>query len=549
MMDKRKQRTTPSAAPTEEWLKLTIGDFGKWQCWISFLLSLFKFPIAWIQMSIVFLAPPTQFWCSPPLKYRNMTDEEWLELSKPREFTSEQDHLHNGFCDMKSVDGNNEIIPCPHGFDYNTTVFQTSIITEWDLVCGKERLVDISQVILMTGILIGNILFGLCADRYGRKSILMICVIVQAVFGFVATLSPWFWGFVAARFLVAVANGGTLVVSFVMCIEIVGGKWRAIVPILIQAPFGIGFSMMALFAYYTRDWRQFHYIITVISALFLWYIWLIPESPRWLFVKGRQQEGKKILEKAAKFNGIHQDIFEEKFSKLSKFPTDSRKPSFSDLFKTTTIAKRISLLCIVWFFSGISFFTITQYVGHVGQNIFFSTAVGGLLCIPGQIICLYMISRFGRKNTVAFWTAISAVCFLGIMAFPKGMYPYDWQRMSLAGIAIIGLSVDLCALYLFTGELLPTVVRNTGMGLCSVCSRVGSMLAPLVIALHDTAPFLPLLLLSVFNILLTCLVLLLPETEGKVLPEVIDDLEENGGEGKGKNNNYIEVSTREDLGV
>lgn len=89
-----------------------------------------------------------------------------------------------------------------------------------------------------------------------------------------------------------------------------------------------------------------------------------------------------------------------------------------------------------------SFFTITQYVGHVGQNIFFSTAVGGLLCIPGQMICLYMISRFGRRKTIAFWTAISAVCFLSIIFYPKGMYPYDWQRMSFAGIAIIGLSVS-----------------------------------------------------------------------------------------------------------
>lgn len=50
----------------------------------------------------------------------------------------------------------NRTIPCQYGFDYNKTVFQTSIISEWDLICGKERLVDLTQIILMTGILIGK---------------------------------------------------------------------------------------------------------------------------------------------------------------------------------------------------------------------------------------------------------------------------------------------------------------------------------------------------------------------------------------------------------
>lgn len=74
------------------------------------------------------------------------------------------------------------------------------------------------------------------------------------------------------------------------------------------------------------------------------------------------------------------------------------------------------------------------------------------------------------------------------------------------------------------------------------------MAAPLVISLHDTAPFLPLLLLGVFNIAETCLVLMLPETEGKDLPEVIDDLEVSD-DSKRRNNNYIKVSTVENSNI
>lgn len=81
------------------------------------------------------------------------------------------------------------------------------------------------------------------------------------------------------------------------------------------------------------------------------------------------------------------------------------------------------------------------------------------------------------------------------------------------------------ALYLFTGELYPTVIRNAGVGGAVMSSRVGSMLAPLVAALHDVSPFLPLLVMSALTFSLAVLVLFLPETKGKQLPERIEDLE------------------------
>lgn len=71
-------------------LKESIGDFGLWQFKISLLMSLLKLPIAWFTLSIVFLAPPTQFWCKPPPS-TNLTDEQWLSLSRPQnEFSQKQ---------------------------------------------------------------------------------------------------------------------------------------------------------------------------------------------------------------------------------------------------------------------------------------------------------------------------------------------------------------------------------------------------------------------------------------------------------------------------
>lgn len=58
-----------------------------------------------------------------------------------------------------------------------------------------------------------------------------------------------------------------------------------------------------------------------------------------------------------------------------------------------------------------------------------------------------------------------------------------WLRLLLACFGIVGMSVSFTTVYLFSGELFPTVVRNIGIGTSSMCARVGSMLAPFVVSL------------------------------------------------------------------
>lgn len=120
---------------------------------------------------------------------------------------------------------------------------------------------------------LGNIVFGVAADRVGRKKVLMICILFQSLLGIIAAFSPWYWFFVTFRFLLAIANGGTMITSFVMCMEVVGGVWRTVVPILYQIPFGIGNSIMGGLAYFFRDWRHLQLVLAGISALYVIYIW------------------------------------------------------------------------------------------------------------------------------------------------------------------------------------------------------------------------------------------------------------------------------------
>lgn len=71
-------------------LQDTIGNFGRWQCRISILMPLLKFPIIWFELGIVFLAPPTDFWCKPPDEYNSTSLAQWKELIEPANISKHQ---------------------------------------------------------------------------------------------------------------------------------------------------------------------------------------------------------------------------------------------------------------------------------------------------------------------------------------------------------------------------------------------------------------------------------------------------------------------------
>lgn len=116
-----------SDSKPEDPIQKAMGGLGKWQIWICAVIFLLKFPVAWHQMSIIFLAPKQEFTCA----------NETLDKCSSE-------------CEA-------------HIFD--TSIFKETIVSEWDLVCKKQVLANISQTLFMLGILVGNMFFGTLADK------------------------------------------------------------------------------------------------------------------------------------------------------------------------------------------------------------------------------------------------------------------------------------------------------------------------------------------------------------------------------------------------
>lgn len=93
------------------------------------------------------------------------------------------------------------------------------------------------------------------------------------------------------------------------------------------------------------------------------------------------------------------------------------------------------------FIAGATFYAFSQYIGKVGSNLYFTAAISGFVALPGTLLCVYIVRRFGRRITIAFAHILTALCFFGILFTPLGLYPHDWPRVAIAGIGIVGLSV------------------------------------------------------------------------------------------------------------
>ncbi|CAH1736231.1 organic cation transporter protein isoform X2 [Aphis gossypii] len=489
-------------------VQTALGDFGWWQFWITFALSLLKFPIAWHQLAIIFLAAKSPFRC-------DVGDESTTLFNVTDRCNSFDPVTH-------------DMVPC-HQFIYDRSVFQETIITEWDLVCGRFQLSNIAQSVFMLGVLIGNVLFGMFSDKYGRKIPMMFAIVLLLVAGVGTSLAPWYELFLPLRFATALAIGGLMISSFVLTMEVVGGKWRTVVSTLHHIPFNLGHMSMALISYFIRNWRQFQLAITLPSLFFFTYWWIIPESPRWLLAVGKEKQARKILTTGASRNNRKLDGEFEK-SLMNSQPEkggDENKGNLFDLFRTPNLRKKTLAVFFNWMVCGLCFYGLAQYMGEIGGNIFINVASSGLIELPGAFLCIYLMEKFGRRNTLLSANLVTALACILITFLPQNS-EVEHYKFILASLGIVGSSIAFPTIYLFSGELFPTVVRNVGVGSASMCARIGSVIAPFVSSLGVFNVYLPPMIFGTVPLIGALLCLLLPETRGAQLPVTIEDGERFG---------------------
>ncbi|KAJ8011465.1 hypothetical protein DPEC_G00058500 [Dallia pectoralis] len=453
----------------------TIGDFGLFQKRIVFALCLPNVILPLHLASLIFIQSNPKCHCNTDWILRagsNLSVEEQLNLTVPRQ----QDGTHSmclmfspGDWDIETIreHGLNQTTGCQNGWVYDKTLYDSTIVTEFDLVCDDVNTVGLAQTVFMAGIVLGSLLFGPFAESFGRKRATQIPMVIMLICTVTTGLSPHFYLYLSSQFAVGIAYGGFRVNSIVLATEWVGVTRRSYASCLCQTFAGAGQLLLACMVFFIRDWRVTQFVIAAPTAVVAVYIWFIPESARWLLDRGRTQEAKALILRAAAIN--KHTVPDTMLDQIDEKKV-VQKGGILALIRSPVLRKYFVTISLAWFSLNLTYYCLSFNVGNFGLDIFLTQLMFGMTEIPGHILCIFILEYIGRKKFLMSTLLTGGLtCFL-ILAVPQDN-AVAVTALATAGRFFMNIAGSICNVYV--QELFPTSLRQTATGLGSIATRVG----------------------------------------------------------------------------
>ena len=350
-----------------------------------------------------------------------------------------------------------------------------SIIATFGVSSGAVGLVG---SLFFVGMFVGAWGFGALADRFGRRNIFLITILLNAVFALLSAFAPSFGLLLAARFVVGLAVGGTLPVDYAIMAEYLPGRERGRFLVYLESFWALGTILIALIAWalvpnLPEDaWRWIFAINALPGIVGFWARLWIPESPRFLLLQGREAEARGVLERVAEINGKQLSLSTLKATERSQGNTTA------SLFKPPLL-RRTLLLSVLWFGLSFGYYGVFTWLRPIFVNqgvevlsTYWFLVVLALAQVPGYALAAYWLDRLGRRATLAIFLFTSA---LASMTFAVATQPAVVITASL--LLSFSLLGAWGALYAYTPESYPTEVRATGMGFAGAMARAGGIVA------------------------------------------------------------------------
>ncbi|XP_032012372.1 solute carrier family 22 member 4 isoform X1 [Hylobates moloch] len=513
-----------------------LGEWGPFQRLIFFLLSASIIPNGFNGMSVVFLAGTPEHRCRVP-DAANLSSA-WRNHSVPLRLRDGREVPHScrryrlatianfstlGLEPGRDVDLEQlEQESCLDGWEFSQDVYLSTVVTEWNLVCEDNWKVPLTTSLFFVGVLLGSFMSGQLSDRFGRKNVLFATMAVQTGFSFLQIFSISWEMFTVLFVIVGMGQISNYVVAFILGTEILGKSVRIIFSTLgVCTFFAVGYMLLPLFAYFIRDWRMLLLALTVPGVLCVPLWWFIPESPRWLLSQGRFREAEDIIHKAAKMNNIAVPaVIFDSVEELN--PLKQQKAFILDLFRTRNIAIMTIMSLLLWMLTSVGYFALSLDTPNLHGDAYLNCFLSALIEIPAYITAWLLLRTLPRRYIIAavlFWGG-------GVLLFIQ-LVPADYYFLSIGLVMLgkFGITSAFSMLYVFTAELYPTLVRNMAVGVTSMASRVGSIIAPYFVYLGAYNRMLPYIVMGSLTVLIGILTLFFPESLGMTLPETLEQMQ------------------------
>ncbi|SDN11050.1 sugar porter family MFS transporter [Kriegella aquimaris] len=386
------------------------------------------------------------------------------------------------------------------------------------------------------GCLFGAMFAGYASDRLGRKKVLLATAVLFSLSAIGSALPNTLTQFVAARFVGGLGVGAASMLSPLYISEIAPAKMRGMLVSLYQLAIVLGIN----FVYFVNlkianvgteawnidmGWRYMLGSEIIPALLFFILLFLVPESPRWLTLKGKEEEAATILEKV---NGKEKG---KQVLNEIKETIRAEKGTLKELFATKLRRALIIGLVLALFSQITGINAIIYYAPEIFKNIGFGTdsalqqtVIIGFVNTIFTFVAIYFIDRMGRRTLLLWGLSGMIICLFGTgLVFYLGHSASLWTLIFILGF-IASFSSSLGPIpWVIISEIFPMKIRGLAMSFATMTIWLGvvaiTQFTPIMLEnLGGAYTFWIFMGNAIFLLIFTYK--MIPETKGKTLEEI-----------------------------
>jgi putative MFS transporter len=331
----------------------------------------------------------------------------------------------------------------------------------------------------LAGMLLGGIIVGMLADIIGRKKALIFAVATFGLMGFAAGFAQSFGTLVVIRFVQGFGLGAEVPLVFTYLSEFLPARRRGMLTAAIVA-FWQGASFvaggLAIYVIPVYTWRGMFVVAAVPAAIVLVAMFRMPESIRFLLLRGRVSEAEALVRK---FSDIDP-------SSVSVTAVDhvEQRANLKDLVSAGYL-RTTAGIWLMQFCNGAKDVGLAVWLPSIFVKMGFSlvrsfafTAAVSAAGALGNIVAGSLLDRIGRRPTL-----IAAYFSAALLMLAWGNSASELTLVVLGCVTVFFAGAVGGPLFVYTSEVYPTRFRATGTGWAAACQRTGGIVAPLVLGI------------------------------------------------------------------
>ncbi|HEX3798507.1 MAG TPA: sugar porter family MFS transporter [Verrucomicrobiae bacterium] len=365
-------------------------------------------------------------------------------------------------------------------FGYDTAVINGAnsyLKANMHLSPSQEGFAGASAIL---GCIPGAMCAGFLSDRFGRKKLLLACAALFAISGLLSAVPRTFEQFLTARFISGLGIGSSSMICPVYIAEIAPEKWRGRLGSLFQLGIVSGIFLTLFINKVVQGmgneawniasgWRWMLGMEAVPAIIFFGLLFLVPESPRWLAQKGREQEARQVL------SHVGDAAYAETELTAIKSAISSETGKLSELFSRTysrPLAIAVLLMACSQFcgINAIMYYSsrIFESAGLARNSAFASSIWIGLINLLFTFLAIFFIDRAGRRPLLLIGTAVQAVA-LGMVGwmFHSGHHELALLLWVLVFIAAFAMAMGPIP-WIICSEIFPGKLRARAMSVATL---------------------------------------------------------------------------------